>query len=141
MTQIDKIKELKNVEEHIIPEDDSTTIISRPCSGCGKHQTIAVALLNSKYWKDWYNYASENMLYDVDETFTIDAMSDNHFDDFIKFIISQHNELLIKKIEEKKEEYIPNENTTGFNIEECQNYRYGYKDGIDKIITLIKNSK
>lgn len=74
------------MNEHIIPDDDSTTIISRPCSGCGKHQTIAGALLGSAEWKLWYDHASKNMLYDVDETLTIDAMSDEHFRDFIKFV-------------------------------------------------------
>ncbi len=72
-------------DEHLIPGDRSTTRISRPCGGCNKHQTIAGALLKSKYWQDWYEYASKNMLYDVDETLTVDAMSDGHFDDFIKF--------------------------------------------------------
>ena len=73
-------------EEYIDPKDKSTTRISLPCSGCGKHQTIAGALLKSKEWKKWYDYASKNMLYDVDETMMIDAMSNGHFADFIKFI-------------------------------------------------------
>jgi hypothetical protein len=70
--------------EHIIDVDNSTTIMSRPCS-CGRHQTIAGALLRSPQWRAWYEHASENMLYDVDETQTIDAMSDGHFQAFMKF--------------------------------------------------------
>jgi len=74
-------------DEHIIPEDKSTTRISRPCVGCGKHQTIAGALLKSNYWNEWYKHASKNMLFDVDETLTVDAMSDAHFDSFINIIL------------------------------------------------------
>lgn len=73
-------------DEHIFPDDRSTTRISRPCGGCGKHQTIAGALLKSKEWEKWYKYASENMLFDVDETLTVDAMSDEHWNSFIKFL-------------------------------------------------------
>lgn len=74
--------------KHIDPFDNSTTIIARSTSGCcgGYHQTIAGALLKSKEWKMWYKYASEKMLYAVNETQVIDAMSDEHFEDFIKFI-------------------------------------------------------
>lgn len=76
---------MKNI--HIIPEDESSTMLKRATTCCGGyHQTIAGALLGSKEWKKWYSYASKNMLYDVDETLTIDAMSDNHFRDFIKFL-------------------------------------------------------
>ncbi len=73
---------------HICKNDDSTTIIKKATNGCcnGYHQTIAGALLNSPEWDKWYKHASENMLYDVDETLTVDAMSDKHFKDFIKFI-------------------------------------------------------
>jgi hypothetical protein len=79
-----------NKDKHIIPDDDSTTRIARPCRGCGEHQTIAGAVLNSKEWQAWYDYASAKMLYDVDECLTIDAMSDDHWNDFIKFTIKNH---------------------------------------------------
>lgn len=72
-------------DEFIDPKDPSTTRISRPCIGCGKHQTIAGALLNSPQWKAWYEHAGRQMLYDVDETMMIDAMSDQHFQDFMSF--------------------------------------------------------
>ena len=67
--------------------DKSSTILKRATKCCGGyHQTIAGALLGSKEWGLWYKHASKKMLYDVDETQEIDAMSDNHFQDFIRFI-------------------------------------------------------
>ena len=92
-------------DEHIIPEDKSTTRISRPCVGCGKHQTIAGALLKSNYWNEWYKHASKNMLFDVDETLTVDAMSDAHFDSFINFILTRQKAELKEKIEALLEQY------------------------------------
>ena len=78
---------IESKDIHIIPEDESTTLLKRATECCGGyHQTIAGALLGSPEWQKWYKHASENMLYDVDETLTIDAMSDEHFADFIKFI-------------------------------------------------------
>lgn len=72
--------------KYIIPEDTSSTILERATECCGgSHQTIAGALLKSKLWDAWYKHASENMLFDVDETRTIDAMSDEHFDAFMRF--------------------------------------------------------
>lgn len=85
-------------DEHIFPEDRSTTRISRPCSGCGKHQTIAGALLKSEYWKKWYDHASKNMLYDVDETLTVDAMSDGHFGDFMRFALLQERQRMVERV-------------------------------------------
>ena len=74
-------------DKHIIPEDTSSTLLARKTVCCGGyHQTIAGALLKSKEWEAWYKHACDNMLYDVMETCTIDAMSDDHFRDFIKFI-------------------------------------------------------
>lgn len=87
-------------DEHIFPDDRSTTRISRPCGGCGKHQTIAGALLKSKEWEKWYKYASENMLFDVDETLTVDAMSDEHWNSFMKFLNDEVLKVVIRKIEE-----------------------------------------
>lgn len=79
-------------DKHINPDDDSTTRIARATSCCdGYHQTIAGALLKSPEWREWYKYASENMLFDVDETQEVDAMSDNHFKTFIEFIKQSHH--------------------------------------------------
>jgi len=78
----------KTTTTRIIEGDTSSTRIGIPCKGCGMHQTIAGALLKSKYWQEWYAHATKNMLYDVDETQTIDAMSDEHFQDFISFTIN-----------------------------------------------------
>lgn len=82
-------KTIKNI--HICKDDDSTTILARSCSGCQWHQTIAGALLGSMEWKAWYDWASSKQLYDVDETAMIDAMSDEHFKDFIKYTIKNAN--------------------------------------------------
>jgi hypothetical protein len=85
------------IDKHIIPDDDSTTRIARPCKGCGWHQTIAGAVLNSKEWKLWRKHASEKMLYDIDECEMIDAMSDSHFRDFIKFTIKNYEKEIQKQ--------------------------------------------
>ena len=68
---------------HIISSDKSTTIISR-----NGGQTIAGALLKSKHWRKWYKHAQDNFLYEVDETATLDMMSDGHFEDFIEYLIN-----------------------------------------------------
>ena len=77
---------------HIIKGDETSTRMARVTKCCnGQHQTIAGALLSSKYWKDWYN---DNMIthsFGVDETQETDAMSDEHFEAFIKFIIQHEN--------------------------------------------------
>mgnify|MGYP001574338662 CR=1 FL=1 len=71
---------------YIIPDDPSSTRLKRATSCCdGYHQTIAGALLASEEWKAWREHASREMLFDVDETLTVDAMSDEHFEAFIKF--------------------------------------------------------
>ena len=80
-------KQTKKEDKYIFQDDHSTTRIARYTSCCGGyHQTIAGALLKSKWWDKWYDYASKNMLYDVDKTLTVDAMSDEHFKDFINAI-------------------------------------------------------
>jgi hypothetical protein len=72
--------------KHIIEGDKSSTMLVRATKCCGGgHQTIAGALLGSPQWKAWYKHSSEEGLYDVDETATVDAMSDGHFASFIEF--------------------------------------------------------
>jgi hypothetical protein len=113
-------------DEHIFKDDRSTTRISRPCSGCGKHQTIAGALLKSKEWEKWYKYASENMLFDVDETLTVDAMSDEHWNSFMKFLADEVLKVVVEKIEEEiKKEYSKDE--------------YCYQTCIVDILQLLSN--
>jgi len=74
-------------DKHIIPSDSSSTRLARATKCCGgSHQTIAGALLSSPQWDKWYEHASMNMLFDVDETVIIDAMSDRHFQAFLDFI-------------------------------------------------------
>lgn len=81
----------KREDVFVNPTDKSTTRIARPYSGCGHHQTIAGALLKSPEWDKWYEHASKKMLYDVDETREIDAMSDGHFADSLKSHINELN--------------------------------------------------
>lgn len=95
----------KGKDAFIVPTDDSSTRVARPCGGCGHHQTIAGALLKSKEWNSWYKYASENMLYDVDETLVIDAMSDGHFKSFIDFTLSTQREEMVSKLEGMKKRH------------------------------------
>ena len=73
--------------KHINPDDDSTTIIAKATTCCGgHHQTIAGAMLKSKECKSWYDYNQKKMLFDVDETREVDAMSDEHWNAFMEFI-------------------------------------------------------
>jgi hypothetical protein len=37
-------------------------------------------------WKAWYDHASHNMLYDVDESLDCGFMSEAHAKDFLKFV-------------------------------------------------------
>lgn len=87
-------------DEHVCPNDRSTTRISRPCGGCGKHQTIAGALIKSQEWQDWCKYAWENKLFDTDETDTVDAMSDEHFSSFMDFIRQREREKVLEEVRE-----------------------------------------
>ena len=76
----------QNKDTHIVEGDTSSTMLQRATKCCGNfHQTIAGALLGSPQWEAWYKYSSEEGLYDVDETATVDAMSDEHFASFIEF--------------------------------------------------------
>ncbi len=92
-----KCEDCSPEDKHICPTDRSTTRISRPCAG-QDIQTIAGTLLKSKEWKEWYKYASENMLFDVDETETVDMMSDGHFNSFIEFTKSKARTELLEEI-------------------------------------------
>lgn len=81
------LSKLKGGDIYINPNDDSTTVLARATECCGgHHQTIAGALLGSKEWGAWYEYASKNMLYDVDETQELGDMGDKHFNAFIEFV-------------------------------------------------------
>lgn len=83
-------KAKREKDRYICPTDDSTTRIARGTTCCGgEHQTIAGALLKSEWWKKWYKHASREMLFDVDETYGIDAMSDRHFEAFIEYVRSR----------------------------------------------------
>ena len=90
----DKKQRGRKQDSYIVPTDHSTTRIARATNCCGgEHQTIAGALLKSKEWEAWYDYASKNMLFDVDETAIVDAMSDKHFNAFIEFLKNNHEKM------------------------------------------------
>lgn len=85
-----KNKPTKKEHKYLNQADKSTTRIAKYTGCCGGyHQTIAGALLKSKEWEEWYDYAGKNMLFDVAETHETDAMSDNHCKAFIEFIKQQ----------------------------------------------------
>lgn len=77
-------------DTHINPKDPSTTRLARGTNCCGgSHQTIAGAILKSKEWEAWHHHATKNLLFDVDETQEVDAMSDAHWSAFVNFIQAQ----------------------------------------------------
>lgn len=127
----------KGKDAFIVPTDDSSTRVARPCGGCGHHQTIAGALLKSKEWNSWYKYASENMLYDVDETLVIDAMSDGHFKSFIDFTLSTQREEMVSKLEGMKKTDCTYEGIRDpFGNHHCESC--GYNAAITDIINSFK---
>ena len=82
----------KSKDIYIVPEDSTSTRIAIPCAGCGFHQTIAGAILRSPQWQLWKEEVSRRMgveplegVYDVDECEMCDAMSQEHFQDFLNF--------------------------------------------------------
>jgi hypothetical protein len=131
---------------HICPDDDSTTVIAKKTECCGgQHQTIAGALLKSKYWKDWYAHASKNMLRDVDETETIDAMSDGHFEEFVQFAKKKALEECVEVVRKEKEnavQYAPPEKCNRDVCESCAEMKgreNGVKRACDDIIKALMN--
>jgi len=76
-----------NKDIHFDPSDDTTTKLARATTCCdGYHQTIAGAMLGSEEWQAWYEYASERMLFDVDETQEVDHMTGHHFAGFAAYM-------------------------------------------------------
>ena len=81
--------------------DTSTTRLARATNCCGgSHQTIAGAILRSPQWQLWKEEVARRMeeqadrtigaplegVWDVDECEMCDAMSSEHFQDFLMFI-------------------------------------------------------
>lgn len=64
-------------------QDIASRIKEVPCAGCGSHPTIWATMMKSPEWAMWYKHASENMLFDVDETQELGCMSAEHFKAFI----------------------------------------------------------
>lgn len=70
------------------------------CAGCGHHDSMWKSLVQSPQWKDWYEHASKNMLYDVDEAQEFGCMSSKHFQDFIDYILVKSKENYLQGIKE-----------------------------------------
>lgn len=61
-------------------------IWKQACTGCGYHDTFWSTVITSPQWKAWKEYAKPKMLYDFDENEELGIISNEHFQDFIKFI-------------------------------------------------------
>lgn len=112
-----------------------------PCHKPSVTEDLTVAKKEVYSSEEWEKEFRERFMNDVDWGFQFD-MED--FKSFISSLLSSHSQKLVSELKEKivkeieSEKYIPNEETTGFNIEECQNYRYGFKSACEKIINLLK---
>ena len=56
------------------------------CMDGEKHPSWWIAIATTPEWQAWYQYASENHLYDVDECVEAGWMSNEHARDFMKFV-------------------------------------------------------
>jgi hypothetical protein len=73
------------------------------CIGCPKgHSSFHKTIIESPQWKKWRKYAWEDkMLYDFPECEELGIIGEEHFQDFIKFVIKvDGRKVLIKEIEE-----------------------------------------
>lgn len=70
-----------------------------PCDGCKDgHPSIWKTLVESPQWKAWYDHASKNMLYDVDESQELGVMSPKHFQDFMRFSSQEAEKAVLEEI-------------------------------------------
>lgn len=67
----------------------------------GDHPSWWVSIAGTKQWKEWYKYASKNMLYDVDECVECGWMSEQHAQDFLNYIESRTKQDTVKEVMEK----------------------------------------
>lgn len=76
-----------------------------PCAGCKDgHPSIWKTLVESPQWKAWYEHASKNMLYDVDESQELGAMSTKHFQDFMGFNSQEAEKKVLEDLLTKTED-------------------------------------
>lgn len=60
------------------------------CPGCaGGHPSFWKTIVESKHWKQWYEYASKYQLYDVDECQECGWIGERHFNEFIDYIVKR----------------------------------------------------
>lgn len=79
----DICKNKKNCECHTRGWDKDGRFYQ--CSD-GKHPSWWQSIIKTPQWDAWYEHASKNMLYDVDESFECGAMSEKHAKDFLNFV-------------------------------------------------------
>ena len=101
------VSELKKTVESAIDatreatlEEAEKELWEQSCKGCGHHDSIWKTLVSSLRWKEWYQHASENMLYDVDECQELGCMGKNHFEDFMKYFENKSREATLLEVEE-----------------------------------------
>ena len=56
----------------------------------GTHNSWWISITHTPQWAAWYKYASENMLYDVDESQECGWMSDEHAKDFLDWVAKEY---------------------------------------------------
>lgn len=62
----------------------------------GPHNSWWLSIAKTPQWQAWYEHASKNMLYDVDECLECGWMSEKHARDFLEFVASSRIELTDK---------------------------------------------
>lgn len=81
---------LSYIDAHFIPKEEvEKQLWERPCSGCEHHDTFWKTVVQSPQWKEWYEHASKNTLYDVDESQELGIISAKHFQDFMHFNLNK----------------------------------------------------
>jgi hypothetical protein len=59
-----------------------------PCAGCQDgHPSFWKTVIESKYWKEWAEYANKNLLYDIDSCEECGVISAQHFDEFMNYCL------------------------------------------------------
>ena len=67
----------------------------------GTHLSWWRAIQSTPEWKQWYNYASKNHLYDVDECQECGWMSAKHAKDFMNFMTTEARQSLLHQLLEQ----------------------------------------
>lgn len=68
----------------------------------GDHNSWWESIRKTPEWEAWYEHASKNMLYDVDECEECGCMSEEHAKDFFSFIRQEAREQALREAEKEK---------------------------------------